>query len=56
MILTIEQYIAQCFVMRKKTESDLVNIYARDMEHYIRIMQDEVADRMRFSETVSSFV
>lgn len=49
MILTIEQYIAQCFVMRKKTESDLVNIHARDMEHDIRFMQDEVADRMRFS-------
>lgn len=49
MMLTIEQYIAQCFTMRKNTESDLININAKDLVHDIRILQDEVADRMKIS-------
>lgn len=49
MILTIEQYIAQCYEIRKKIKSDLVNINEKELEHDIKIMQDEVAGRMKFS-------
>lgn len=49
MILTIEQYAAQCFVMRKNTETDLINVNAKELVHDIRIMQDEVDNRMKFS-------
>lgn len=49
MIMTIEQYIAQCFEMRKNIKTDLVNINAKYLEHDIRIMQDEVAIRMKFN-------
>ena len=48
MKLTIEQYVTQCFALRKNKESDLVNINAEVLEHYIRIMQGEVAYRMKF--------
>lgn len=49
MMLTIEQYIEQCFVRRQDTGYDLVNAHTRDMEHDIKIMQNEVANRMKFN-------